>query len=112
MPEKGVIQLRKLDRLYVAMMKRLGDKIVVNDVNNMVEQRRLEWTTYSYINLWFDTLKVFLVKKGFARHKILGEDHISGEQVYFEHQTHRTVRMIEMPHFHIIRKYDWFISQK
>ena len=45
--KKGGINLRKLDRVYKAMMKRLGDKIGVNDANNMVEQRRLEWTTYS-----------------------------------------------------------------
>ena len=74
-------------------MKRLGDKIVVNDTNNMVEQRILEWMSYSNIDLWFDTLKVFLVKKGFARHKILGEDHIAGELVYFEHQTHRIMNL-------------------
>ena len=76
-------------------MKRLGDKIVVNNANNMVEQRRLEWTTYSNIDFWFDTLKVFLVEKGFARHKILGEDHVAGELVYFEHQTHRIMNLDE-----------------
>jgi len=51
--KKGGIQLKKLDKVYEAMMKRLGDKIVINDANNMVEQRSLEWTTYSNIDLWF-----------------------------------------------------------
>ena len=57
--EKGGPKFAQGSKVYDRMMNRLGDKIEVNDHNSVVEQCRLEWTTWSNINVWFDTLKHF-----------------------------------------------------
>ena len=48
------------------MMTWHADKLVVNTDNNVVEQRRLKWTMYANINVWFETLKGFLIEFGCA----------------------------------------------
>ena len=43
-------------------------------------------TTYNNLNVWFDTLKEFLITKGFARKRLDGEDDGEGELVFFPGQ--------------------------
>jgi len=40
----------------------------------MIEQRRSNWTTFSNLNLWFNTWKKVLVELGFGRKKITNEE--------------------------------------
>ena len=93
--EKGGTKFSQGSKVYDRMMNRLGDKIEVNDHNSVVEQRRLEWTTWSNINVWFDTLKHFFVKMGFARLKTKEDGDIEGELVFFKFQTDRILNLDE-----------------
>ena len=92
--QKGGYTFSRGGALYDRMMSRHADKLVVNDKNNVVEQRRLEWTTYVNINVWFDTLKGFLIQFGFAREST-NQDMMEGELVYFDSQTHRILNLDE-----------------
>ena len=42
--------------------------------NNFLEKSRTEWTTYTNLNMWFNTWEGVLIELGFARLKIEGED--------------------------------------
>ena len=70
---KGPFKYTRVDNLYDRIMKRIADKIEVNSDDYKVEQRRLLWTTYMNINIWFETLKKFLIDHGFAREKDEGD---------------------------------------
>ena len=67
------------------------------DTMNLQEARRLQWTTYGNLNVWFETFKHTLIDLGFAREKKEDgtEDHISGELVFFEGQTRRILNVDE-----------------
>jgi len=65
----------------------------VSSNNCKVEQKQLKWTTYSTINIWFESL-IFFIDKGFAR--VRNEnDNCEGELVYFEGQTDRIIHLDE-----------------
>ena len=78
-------------------MFKLADKVRVNTKDSKMERRRLEWTTFQNINLWFDSLKEFFLRNGFARvatekDKLAGVD---GELVFLESQTDRIINLDE-----------------
>ena len=60
--------------------------ISVNTCDYKMEERRLRWTTYNNINIWFDTMKTFFIEKGFAREKSDKDGDVKGELVYFHSQ--------------------------
>ena len=60
-----------------------------------MEQRHLIWTTYRNINIRFETLKHFLIDKGFAREKIDEDRLVLCELVYFESQSNRILNIDE-----------------
>ena len=41
---------------------------------NVLEQRRAKWTTYTKLNMWFNTWEGVLIELGFARLNREGED--------------------------------------
>jgi len=57
----GNYMYKRIYHLYDRLMMRISDKIGSNDYK--VEQRHLEWTTYTNINIWFETLKHFLLAR-------------------------------------------------
>lgn len=61
---------------------------------NVVEQRRLMWTTAYNLDIWFDTFKQTLIELGFAREKGPGDD-VEGEVVFFPGQTRRIINLDE-----------------
>ena len=61
--KKSGINFKRYDRLYDRIMESIADKISVNNSDFKIEQRRLLWTTYSNINIWFDTLKKSSLKR-------------------------------------------------
>ena len=85
---------KRIDHLYDRLMLLIADKIVVTSNDFRMEQRRLEWTTYTNINIWFETLKRFFIDKGFAREKTDGDD-CDGELIYLEGQTNRILNLDE-----------------
>ena len=57
---------------------------------NIMEQRRLMWTTEYNLDTWFSTWKETLVELGFAREKTEAEkDTVEGELYFFPGQKHR-----------------------
>ena len=61
---------------------------------NMVEQRRVLWTTFSNLNLWFDTWEGALVDLGFGRLKRPNEE-CDGSVHFFEGQLDRILNLDE-----------------
>ena len=49
----GNYKYKRFDHLYDRLMNLISDRIIVSSEDCRVEQRRLEWTTYSNINIWF-----------------------------------------------------------
>ena len=79
-------------RHFVQIFDReLADQYSVQQKNNM-EKRRVEWTTYSNLKLWFDMWKGFLLQQGFAHLPMNGE---SEEVVFFEDQERRIINLDE-----------------
>ena len=62
---------------------------------NIMEQRRVMWTTYYNLNVWFDTWKAELIELGFAREKLATDNNVEGELFFFEGQTNRVLNVDE-----------------
>ena len=56
---------RKDRWLFDRIQAEIGDVLSLGKPNR-IEQRRQKWSTHSNINLWYDSLKEFLIDKGFA----------------------------------------------
>jgi len=67
------------------------------DTMNLQEARRLQWTTYGNLNVWYETFKQTLIDLGFARETMQDgtEDHLPGELCFFEGQTRRIINVDE-----------------
>ena len=72
------------DHLYDRIMRTIADQVDVSGDYYKMEQRSLIWTTYRKINIWFETLKHFLIDKIFAREKIDGDRLVLGDIIYFK----------------------------
>ena len=80
---------RKGDGLLKRLQKELAGTLDLGEPNK-VENRRSKWTTYSNVNIWFDSLKEFLISFGFARGRdSLDDDSMIGEIEFFPGQLHR-----------------------
>ena len=62
--------------------------------NSRVEARRVKWTTYRNLNMWFDTLKEVLVENGFAKYRNEDDDG-EGELVYFPNKLNHILNLDE-----------------
>lgn len=72
-----------------------ADLFVVDQKNN-VKKRRMEWTTYSNIALWFDIWEEFLIEKGFGRKAVDGDNiEENGSVVFFDGQKRRIINIDE-----------------
>jgi len=61
--------LSRNDQYFVRKLRTdNADKMNVGE-KNMIEQRRSNWTTFSNLNVWFNTWKEILVELGFGRKK-------------------------------------------
>ena len=84
-----------MNSFYDRIMELVAHKISVNTSDYKMEERRLRWTTYTNINIQFDTTKKFLIEKGVAREKNDEDGGIEGELVYFYSQIERTLNLDE-----------------
>ena len=57
------------DHIYYCIMRKIADQVDVSGDEYKMDQRRLIWTTYRNIKIWFETLKYFLINKGFPRER-------------------------------------------
>jgi len=62
---------------------------------NVMEQRRVEWTTHYNLNLWFSTWKETLIELGFAREKTEEDTNVEGEVVFLPGQKERILNVDE-----------------
>ena len=69
--------------LHQRLFPKYANDVVVTGEDSKQEARRAKWTTYYHINAWFDSLKKFLIDKGFAREK-RHDELAEGEFVYHE----------------------------
>jgi hypothetical protein len=66
----------------------------VGGKSNVIEQRRIVWTTKYNLEVWFDTWKGVLIELGFVREK--GPNQIArGEVVFFDGQERRILNIDE-----------------
>ena len=84
---------RTRDDLARKLKRDTADQFVVAKAN-VVDHRRLMWTTAYNLNVWFDTFKDTLIDLGFGRVKNPGED-AEGEVVFFEGQKRRIINLDE-----------------
>jgi hypothetical protein len=62
---------------------------------NVVEQRRLKWTTSYNLDMWYTTFKKTLIDLGFAREKLPTDIDTVGEVVFYPGQLQRIVNFDE-----------------
>ena len=62
---------------------------------NVIEQRRLMWTTHFNLDLWFTTWKQTLIDLGFSRARTEEDVDAVGEIVFFDKQLERIVNLDE-----------------
>ena len=82
------------DDLTRKLQRETADQFGVGKANVM-EQRRVQWTTSYNLNVWFSTWKDTLVSLGFAREKEPGETGVVGELVFFDGQRRRIINFDE-----------------
>ena len=61
---------------------------------NVLEQRRAKWTTYTNLNMWFNTWEGVLIELGFSRLKREGE-YCEGFIVFFDGHKYRIINLDE-----------------
>ena len=86
--KQGLEVVRKL-------RKETADELDVAN-KNVVEQRRVQWTTHNNISVWFDSWEDTLVELGFARLKTEHDgDTIEGSLFFFKDQRRRILNFDE-----------------
>jgi len=61
---------------------------------NVTEHRRLMWTTYQNLDLWYTTCKKTVIQLGFGRESTLADD-VEGEVFFCENQMMRILNLDE-----------------
>jgi len=83
------------DDLTKKLRNATADLFTIGKVNVM-EHRRLQWTTHQNLDLWFTTFKTTLIDLGFGRQVTPGEEtNVEGEILFFEGQLKRIVNLDE-----------------
>ena len=82
------------DDLTRKLQRETADQFEVGKANVM-EQRRVQWTTSYNLNVWFSTWKDTLIELGFAREKEAGDVGVKGELVFFDGQLKRIINFDE-----------------
>jgi len=85
---------RSRDDLTRKLRKETSDLFTVGKAN-MMEQRRLQWTTHHNLDLWFTTFKSTLIELGFGREPTAEDVEVVGEVVFFDNQKERIVNLDE-----------------
>ena len=80
--------LKTRDDLAKKLQRDTADQFNVGKAN-VVEQRRLQWTTTYNLDVWFTSWKDLLIDLGFAREKEPADVDVEGELVFFPGQLER-----------------------
>jgi hypothetical protein len=73
--------------LFERLQKSVAATLGIGKVDK-IEERRNKWTTYSNVNIWYCSIKEFLIEEGFAVENDL-EDDYPGELLFGEGQIER-----------------------
>ena len=79
--EPGSSALKDFENLFKRLYPSFAINVSITTGSTALEIRRAVCTTYNNINIWFDTLKAFLVNNGFTRNRLDDEDG-EGELVF------------------------------
>ena len=82
------------NHLYKRLYPSIANNVTITTGNTEIESRRAIFITYNNINIWFDTLKEYLVRNCFARLKVDGEDG-EGELIFLPGQLNRILNLDE-----------------
>ena len=85
---------KSVEKLYDRLAQSIADDISPSIHQKKVEQRRLLWTTYNKINMWFESFKKQLIDLGFAR-EATDDDGDVGELVFLPGQLERVLNLDE-----------------
>jgi len=87
--------VKRSDDLAKRLKRDTADLFDVNKANVM-EQRRLQWTTYDNMKVWYDTWKETLIDLGFGRERTAADGNTcKGEVMFFPGQTSRIINIDE-----------------
>ena len=89
----GVCKYKRCDHIYDRIIRKISDQVDVSGDGYKMKQRRLIWTTYRNINIWFETLKRFLIDKYFLREKTYEYRLVLSEIVYFESKSNIIINL-------------------
>jgi len=86
---------RKGDELAKRLKSDVADEVEVNKPNKQ-ELRRILWTSYGNLKVWFDQWEHTVISLGFGRLKLAGEDNVEeGRVVFFDGQKKRIINLDE-----------------
>ena len=54
---------KRMNCFYDRLIESVAHMISFNTTDYKIEERRLRWTTYNNINVWFDTMRTFFIEK-------------------------------------------------
>ena len=92
----GPMTLKDFESLYKRLYPSFPKNVSITTGSSTIENRRAVYTTCNNINIWFDTLKEFLITNGFARNKAVEEEEeVKGELVFLLGQLNRIVNLDE-----------------
>ena len=80
--------------MYKRLYPSFAVTVSITTESTALENCRAVYTTHNNINIWFDTLKDFLINNGFAR-KRLGDEDGEGELIFPVGQMNRIVNLDE-----------------
>ena len=83
------------DKLFGRMKRDIANEIAVTTTNTTMEKRRLVWSTYNNINIWFEQMKKELIELGFARAVTTEDVDVVGELVFHPGQLDRILNIDE-----------------
>ncbi|OEU17850.1 hypothetical protein FRACYDRAFT_238278 [Fragilariopsis cylindrus CCMP1102] len=83
------------DKLFGRMKRDIANEIAVTTTNTTMEKRRLVWSTYNNINIWFEQMKKELIELGFARAVTTEDVDMVGELVFHPGQLDRILNIDE-----------------
>ena len=90
----GPTTLNFFENLYKRLHPSFAISGSITTGSSALESRRAVYTTYNNINIWFDTLKEFLITNCFARKRV-EEEEVEGELVFLSGQLNITVNLNE-----------------
>jgi hypothetical protein len=90
---KHPLENRRGRKLFERIQSDLASTLNIGEPDR-IEQRRAKWTTFSNVNVWFDSLREFFIHYGFATAREVPDEE-NGELIFGAYQENRIVSLDE-----------------